>query len=48
MQNPISKITQAKMDEGIAQMVDCLPIKSKALSSNPSNAKGKIKFMFET
>jgi hypothetical protein len=35
---PISKITNTKRTCGEAQMVQCPPRKSKALSSNPSTA----------
>jgi hypothetical protein len=35
----ISKITRAKRAGGLAQEVECLPSKCKALISNPSTAK---------
>jgi hypothetical protein len=34
--DPISKITRAKRDGCVAQVVECLPSKCKGLSSNPS------------
>jgi hypothetical protein len=37
--NPISKITRVKRDGSVAQAVECLPSKKKALSSNPSIVK---------
>jgi hypothetical protein len=40
-QNPISKITRAKRVGGVAQMVECLPSKCKALWSNPSTTHTK-------
>jgi hypothetical protein len=39
MQNPVLKINTAKKDEGVAQVVECLPSKHKTLSSTPSTAK---------
>jgi hypothetical protein len=39
--DPISKITRAKRVGGIAQAVECLPSKHKALSSNPMPQKKK-------
>jgi hypothetical protein len=38
-QDPISKITRAKMVGGMAQVVQCLPSKYEALNSNPSTSK---------
>jgi hypothetical protein len=40
-QNPIFKITRTKKAEGIAQSVEGMPSKHKALSSNSSTAKKK-------
>jgi hypothetical protein len=39
----IFKITKAKRAGGMAQTIDHQPSKCKALSSNPSTAKNKIK-----
>jgi hypothetical protein len=38
-QHPISKTTRAKRGGGVAQVIECLPTKCKALSSNPRTAK---------
>jgi hypothetical protein len=38
---PISKITRAKWAGGVAQVVECLLCKCKAMSSNPSPTKKK-------
>jgi hypothetical protein len=38
-QDTISKITGAKRAGGVAQVVECLPSKWEALSSNPVKAK---------
>jgi hypothetical protein len=43
MRDHISKITKAKRAEGVAQVVQCLPSKCKALSSNPDCQKEKKK-----
>jgi hypothetical protein len=40
---PMSKITRAKWTAGVAQGVECLLCKCKALSSNPSVTKKKKK-----
>jgi hypothetical protein len=37
------KITKAKRAGGVAQVVECLPSKFKALSSKPSTEKKKLK-----
>jgi hypothetical protein len=42
-QNPISKITRAKRIGGMAQAVEYVPSKHKALSSNPNKPKKKSK-----
>jgi hypothetical protein len=41
LQKPISKITKAKWTGGVAQAVDGLLCKLKALSSNSGNTKKK-------
>jgi hypothetical protein len=41
--DPISKITRAKRAGGVAQVVEPLPSKCKALSSNPKTKKKKKK-----
>jgi hypothetical protein len=41
MQNPILKIANIKRASGVAQVVQCLPSKCKALSSIPSVEKKK-------
>jgi hypothetical protein len=41
IQDPTRKIIQAKRIGEIAQVVECLPSKLKALCSNPSSAKNK-------
>jgi hypothetical protein len=46
-QDPISKITRMKGAGGMAQVVESLPSKSKALSFNPSSAQRK-KIYFES
>jgi hypothetical protein len=43
LQKPISKITKAKWTGGVAQAVDGLLCKLKALSSNSGNTKKKKK-----
>jgi hypothetical protein len=43
VREPIQKITRAKLAEGVAQVVECLPSKLKALSSIPSTATNKQK-----
>jgi hypothetical protein len=40
-QNLIFKITRGKRAGGMAQVVECLPSKHKALSSNPSTTNTK-------
>jgi hypothetical protein len=40
---PIFKITKAIRAWGLVQVVECLPSKCKAMSSNPSNAKKEKK-----
>jgi hypothetical protein len=40
---PYLKITRARRAGGMAQMVECMLSKPKALSSNSSTAKGKKK-----
>jgi hypothetical protein len=42
-QEPISKITRAKMAGGMAQAVECLLANTKTLSSNPSISKKQNK-----
>jgi hypothetical protein len=42
-QDPMSKITRAKRTRGVAQVVECLLCKCKALSTNPSPTKKKRK-----
>jgi hypothetical protein len=37
--DPVHKITRAKWTTGVAQTVECLPNKYKALSSNPNPTK---------
>jgi hypothetical protein len=39
--NPISKINKAKRAGGMAQVVESLPSKFRAMSSNPSTTKKK-------
>jgi hypothetical protein len=41
--NPISKITRAKRDGGVAQVVEHLPSKHKAMNSNLNTSKEKKK-----
>jgi hypothetical protein len=43
VQNPVGKIIKAKTTEGVVQVVDHLPHKLKALSSNSSSAKKILK-----
>jgi hypothetical protein len=43
LRDPISKITRAKWTGGVAQAVEHLFCKCKALSSNPSLTKKSIK-----
>jgi hypothetical protein len=42
-QDPISKITEAQRAGSMVQMVECLPSKREALSSNQSTTKKKKK-----
>jgi hypothetical protein len=42
--NPISKATNAKRAGGIAQVVEHLPTKHKALSSTPTSLEMKVTF----
>jgi hypothetical protein len=37
--DPIPKITKAKLARAVAQVVECLPSKREALSSNPRTKK---------
>jgi hypothetical protein len=46
-QDLISKITRAKCTVGMAQVVECLFCKCKALSSNPSPTKKKKSFEYK-
>jgi hypothetical protein len=39
-QDPISNITRVKRTGGLAQVVQCLPRKHKALSQNPNTSRG--------
>jgi hypothetical protein len=41
--DPISKITKTKRAGGVAQVVECLPTKCKALSSKSKKKKKKVK-----
>jgi hypothetical protein len=41
LRDPISKITRAKRTGGVAQVIECLPCKHKALNSNPVQPKEK-------
>jgi hypothetical protein len=41
MQDPVKKITEAKRNEGMVQVIEHLPGKYKALSSNPNTIKKK-------
>jgi hypothetical protein len=42
VRSSVRKITKAKNTGSVVQVVDCLPSKSEALSSNPSIAKNQI------
>jgi hypothetical protein len=42
--DPVWKVTKAKKDWDVAQVVECLPSKSKALNSKPSTTKKKMVF----
>jgi hypothetical protein len=44
LETPISKITRAKWTRGVAQVVHGLLCKCKALSSNPSPIKKRVKY----
>jgi hypothetical protein len=46
MQDPISKISRAKWTGDIAQAVECLFCKLKALNSNPNSTKKRNGFTF--
>jgi hypothetical protein len=43
IKNKFLKTARAKRAGGVAQVVECLPCKCKALSSNPSTAKKQTK-----
>jgi hypothetical protein len=45
MQEPSSKLTRAKRARGMDQVVEHLPSKHEALSSNPSTIKNKKKMV---
>jgi hypothetical protein len=47
MGDSIQKITQAKGAVGVAEVIDLLPSKPRALISNPSVAKKKKKYKEE-
>jgi hypothetical protein len=44
--DPISEITRAKWNRGVAQAVEHLLCKSEALSSNPIPSKKKVRGAF--
>jgi hypothetical protein len=48
MKHPIQKIIKAKRGGVMAEVVDHLPSKCKAMSSNPSTAKKKKKKVLES
>jgi hypothetical protein len=43
-QEPISEITNTEKDGGLAQVIECLPSKRKALNSTPVTTRKKMSF----